>query len=138
MSFYHLVLVCFDIQYCNRICSGFSSMTNNSPDTLSVILIFEIYNLIWFHNNFGYGWFFLLPITVACIYRSLSLSSSSSLDDSILLTILFSMLFMLFSTFTCLSCLSECSLFKGLVSCILQIWLLIYLAPCLKNNTGPS
>ena len=129
-----------DIQYCNRtcICQWLSCMANNSPYIFSAVRILD-------HESFescfitavGYGWLFPLPIKISCICRSLLLSSLS-LDDSVSLTILFSVLFWLFSDLTCLSCFSECSLFKGLVSCTLQIWALIYLVPCLRNNTGSS
>ena len=108
--------------------------------TLSIhSMSFESLNfIVWF----GFEWldmngFFYCLFSVSCICRSLLLSSSSSLDDSISLTVLFSVLFWLFTVFTCLSCISECSLLKGLVSCTLQIWELIYLAPWLRNNTGP-
>ena len=117
---------------------GFSCTTNNSPYTFSVIWIFELYNLIWFYNYCWMWMVFLLPIGVSNICSSLLLSSSSLLDDSIFLTILFSVLFWLFTAFTCLSCVSACSLLKELVCCSLQIVASIYLAPCLRNDTGPS
>ena len=127
--FYHLLLIGLDIQYCNRtcICQWLSCMANNSPYIFSAVRILD-------HESFescfitavGYGWFFPLPIKISCICRSLLLSSLS-LDDSVSLTILFSVLFWLFSDFTCLSCFSECSLFKGLVVlCRYGLWYILY------------
>ena len=71
-------------------------------------------------------------------YCFLEYCAFADLDDSIFLTMLFSVLFWLLTAFTCLLCVSECLLLKGLVKCTLQIWALIYLVLCLRNNTGPS
>ena len=84
--------------------SGFSCTTNNSPYLFNVIWIFELYNLIWFYTSVGYGWFFLLPIGVSSIRRSLLLLSSSSLDDSVLLTTLFCVVLAIYSFYLFVLC----------------------------------